>query len=106
MVRPAEVDWKEAPPEVRAIYERALRGEPGCVPMLLSRSPEVMRSFLTFYGTVGLTLSRRIYELVYLRISIVNRCESCVKVHTASAMQAVVTTGEVEHVKRGEYAGF
>ena len=101
-----EVNWKEAPPEVREIYDRVARGQPGCVPMLLSRPPEVMRSFLAFYGTVGRTLSRRVYELVYLRVSIVNRCEPCVKVHTAAARHAGVTPEEIVHVERGEYAAF
>ena len=100
----AEVNWSEAPPEAREIYERMVRGQPGCVPMLLSRPPDVMRSFLAFYGTVGRTLSRRVYELVYLRISIMNQCESCVKVHAASARHAGVTRDEIDQVQRGDYA--
>jgi AhpD family alkylhydroperoxidase len=106
MVKPAERNWEEAPPEVREIYEGLLRGELGCVPMLLSRPPEVMRSFLAFYGTVGRTLSRRAYELVYLRVSIVNRCEPCVKVHTAAARQSGVAPQQLVAIERGEYASF
>lgn len=102
----ADVNWKEAPTEVREVYESLERGQPGCVPMLLSRPPEVMRSFLTFYGTVGRTLSRRVYEFVYLRVSIVNRCEPCVKVHTAAARHASITHEQIAQVERGEYAAF
>jgi len=106
MVRPAEIDWKEAPPEVREIYDRVLRGQPGCVPMLQSRPPEVMRSFLAFYGTVGRTLSRLVYELVYLRISMLNRCRPCVKVHSAAAQHAGVEPRQIVQLERGDYAGF
>ena len=67
---------EQAPPQVREIYAEMLRGSSGAVRRLLTDSPELLRSFLEFYGTVGQSLPRRLYELVYIRIAALNHCHS------------------------------
>ena len=74
MARLPYVEMKDAPPEVREIYESALRGKPGSVQKLLANRPEILKTFLPFYGTVGRALDRRTYEAVYIRVSVLNRC--------------------------------
>jgi len=65
-----------APPQVREIYAEMLRDGCGGMLRLLSQPPQIMRDFLAFYGTVGQSLPRRLYELVYIRIAAVNHCHS------------------------------
>ena len=83
MARLPYVEMQDALPEVREIYETALRGKPGSVQKLLAHRPEVLRTFLAFYGTVGRTLDRRIYEMVYIRVSMINGCHYCLQHHLA-----------------------
>jgi alkylhydroperoxidase family enzyme len=74
MARLPYVEMEKAPPEVRDIYKEMLGGKPGSVHKLLAHRPEVLKSFLAFYGTVGRVLPRRLYEMVYIRVSSVNGC--------------------------------
>ncbi len=36
-------------------------------------SPEV-KGFLAFYSSVGRSLERKLYELIYIRVSMINNC--------------------------------
>ena len=74
MARVPYVELENAPPEVREIYEKMLGGKPGSVQKLLAHRPEMLKAFLVFYGTVGRALPRRLYEMVYIRISALNGC--------------------------------
>jgi alkylhydroperoxidase family enzyme len=74
MARLPYVEPKDASPEVREIYDKVLRGQPGSVQKLLAHRPELLQTFLPFYGTVGRTLDRRVYESVYIRVSMINQC--------------------------------
>lgn len=74
MARVSYVEPDAAPPEVREIYEKTLRGKPDNVHKILAHRPEVMKSFLPFYGSVGRSLERRLYEMVYIRVSMINAC--------------------------------
>ncbi len=74
MARLPYVEEKDASPEVREIYDKLLRGQPGSVQKLLAHRPELLKAFLPFYGTVGRTLDRRVYESVYIRVSVINQC--------------------------------
>ena len=60
--------------EVREIYEKTLRGKPDNVHKILAHRPEMMKNFLPFYGSVGRSLERRVYEMVYIRVSLINAC--------------------------------
>ena len=61
-------------PEVRDIYEKTLRGKPGSVYKLLAHRPEMLKNFMAFYASVGRSLERRLYEMVYIRVSMINQC--------------------------------
>lgn len=74
MPRVLLVTPEEAPPEVKEIYEKTLRGKPGNVQQALAHRPEMLKNFLSFYASVGRSLDRRLYELIYLRVSFVNQC--------------------------------
>lgn len=65
---------ESAPPEVREIYDNTLRGKPGNVQKALAHRPEMLRNFLSFYASVGRSLDRKLYELIYLRVSLINGC--------------------------------
>jgi alkylhydroperoxidase family enzyme len=66
----------EAPPEVQEVYAEMQRGTPGGVLRLLTDTPDLLKNFLAHYGIVGQSLPRRLYEMVYIRISAANQCHS------------------------------
>ena len=74
MARVPYVEPEGASPEVREIYEKSLGGKPGSVFKLLAHRPEMLKHFLAFYGSVGRALERRVYEMVYIRVSMINGC--------------------------------
>ncbi|HUI85015.1 MAG TPA: carboxymuconolactone decarboxylase family protein [Candidatus Binatia bacterium] len=74
MARLSYVEMEQASPEVREIYEKTLGGKPGSVQKHLAHRPEVLKTFLPFYSSVGRSLERRLYELVYIRVSMINGC--------------------------------
>jgi alkylhydroperoxidase family enzyme len=74
MPRIPYVEMQDAPAEVKEIYEKVLRGNPGSAQKLLANRPEILKTFLPFYGTIGRTLDRRTYESVYIRVSMINQC--------------------------------
>lgn len=74
MARISYVEMEGASPEVREIYEKSLGGKPGSVFKLLAHRPEMFKHFLAFYGSVGRALERRVYEMVYIRVSMINGC--------------------------------
>jgi len=74
MARLPYVEMDGAPPEVREIYEKVLKGNVGSVQKLVAHRPELLKNFLAFYGSVGRSLDRRVYETVYIRVSAMNGC--------------------------------
>ena len=74
MARISYVEPAQAPPEVKEIYDTALKGKPGNVQKAIAHRPDILKSFLSFYSSVGRHMERRLYELVYLRVSMVNQC--------------------------------
>jgi alkylhydroperoxidase family enzyme len=74
MPRVSYVELEGASPEVREIYEKTLRGKPGNVHKILAHRPEMLKTFAAFYASVGRSLERRLYELVYIRVSMINQC--------------------------------
>lgn len=51
-----------------------LKGKPGNIQKALAHRPDLLASFLPFYVSVGKSLDRRLYELIYPRVSILNGC--------------------------------
>jgi alkylhydroperoxidase family enzyme len=72
--RVSYVEAEGASPEVREIYEKSLGGKPGSVFKLVAHRPEMLKNFIAFYASVGRSLERRLYEMVYIRASMINGC--------------------------------
>lgn len=74
MARISLVEPQNASPEVKEIYEQTLKGKPGSIQKALAHRPQMLKNFLSFYASVGKSLDRRLYEMVYIRVSMINRC--------------------------------
>ncbi len=75
MARVSYVEPKNAPAEVKEIYDRVLKGKPGNIQKALAHRPEILKTFLPFCGSIGKSLPPRLYEMLYIRVSMVNGCE-------------------------------
>jgi hypothetical protein len=74
MARIQLVQAENASPEVKQIYDQTLRGQVGNVHKAMAQQPEVLKNFISFYGSVGRSLEKRLYEMVYIRVSMLNQC--------------------------------
>ncbi len=74
MARVAYVEPDQAPPEVKEIYEQVLKGKQGNAQKAMAHRPAVLKNFLAFFASVGRALDRRLYSLVYIRVSMINQC--------------------------------
>jgi len=106
MARISLVASEDASPEVREIYETTLRGKPGNVQKALAHRPEMLKNFLSFYASVGRSLDRKLYELIYLRVSFINGCRYCTQHHVASSKRAGLTAEDRGALKAGNYSSF
>jgi uncharacterized peroxidase-related enzyme len=106
MARIQLIEPASAPPEVREIYDTTLRGKPGNVQKALAHRPEMLKAFLPFYGSVGRSLDRKLYELIYLRVSFINGCRYCTQHHLASSKRAGLTSEDWAALKAGNYSRF
>lgn len=106
MSRISLIEPAEASPEVKAIYDGVLKGKPGSIQKALAHRPAMMSKFLEFYGSVGRSLDRKLYEAVYLRISLINGCYYCSQHHIQGAKRAGLSAAEMSALKNGEYSGF
>jgi uncharacterized peroxidase-related enzyme len=106
MARISLIAPEAASPEVREIYETTLRGKPGNIQKALAHRPEMLKNFLNLYGSVGKSLDRKLYELIYLRISLINGCRYCTQHHVASSKRAGLTAEDWTALKAGDYSRF
>ena len=74
MPRISYVEPQNASTEVQQIYEHRLGGKPGNIFKIMAHQPKALTALLAFNATAGRTLDRRLYELVYIRISMLNQC--------------------------------
>jgi uncharacterized peroxidase-related enzyme len=106
MARVSLVEVENATPEVKEIYEKTLRGKPGNVQKALAHRPDMLKNFLAFYASVGRSLDRKLYEMIYLRVSFINGCHYCQQHHVASSKRAGLTAEDWRALKDSNYAGF
>jgi uncharacterized peroxidase-related enzyme len=106
MARISLVTPESASPEVREIYEVTLRGKPGNVQKALAHRPEMLKNFLSFYASVGRSLDRKLYELIYLRVSLINGCHYCTQHHVSSSKRVGLTSEDWEALKAGNYSRY
>jgi uncharacterized peroxidase-related enzyme len=105
MARVSYIELEAGSPEVREIYETTLRGKPGSVQKILAHRPAMLKAFLAFYASVGRSLERRLYELVYIRVSMINGCRYCLQHHLAGSKRVGVTPEEWARLNAGDYSG-
>jgi uncharacterized peroxidase-related enzyme len=104
MARISLIETENAAPEVREIYETTLRGKPGNAQKALAHRPDMLKNFLAFYTSVGRSLDRKLYEMIYLRVSFINGCHYCQQHHVASSKRVGLTAEDWKALKDGNYA--
>jgi uncharacterized peroxidase-related enzyme len=97
---------EQASPEVKEIYEQKLKGKPNNVQKVLAHRPDMLKNFIPFYASVGRSLERKLYELIYLRVSIMNECHYCLQHHLSSSKRAGVTPEEWTALREGNFSKF
>jgi uncharacterized peroxidase-related enzyme len=106
MARIALVEPEQASPEVKEIYEQKLRGKPGNAQKAVAHRPEMLKNFLGFYASVGRSLERKLYELIYIRVSMINSCGYCLQHHLAASKRVGITPEDWAGLKAGDYSRF
>ena len=106
MARVALVDPQNAPAEVQELYEHRLAGRPGNVHKAMAHQPRALTAFLAFYASVGRSLDRRLYELVYTRASYLNGCQYCLQHHLQSSKKVGLTDADWQGIKDPANAPF
>lgn len=106
MARISLVQPDQAVLEVKEIYDQKLKGKPGNAQKALAHRPEMLKNFLAFYASVGRSLDRKLYELIYIRVSMINGCRYCLQHHLASSKRAAVTPEDWNALKQGNYSRF
>jgi uncharacterized peroxidase-related enzyme len=106
MARIHLVSTEEASPEVLEIYEKALRGKPGNAQKALAHRPEMLKNFLSFYATVGRSLDRKLYELIYIRVSLINGCHYCTQHHVSASKRVGLNGDDWTALKAGDYSRY
>ena len=104
ITRIALIEPENASPEIEEIYEKVLRGKPGNVQKALALRPEMLKNFLSFYASVGRSLDRKLYELIYIRVSLINGCWYCTQHHLASSKRVGLTSDDWAALKAGNYS--
>ena len=104
MARISLIAPESASPEVREIYDTTLRGKPGNVQKALAHRPEMLKTFLSFYASVARSLDRKLFELIYLRISFINGCRYCTQHHVASSKRVGLTSEDWMALQPGTYS--
>jgi uncharacterized peroxidase-related enzyme len=106
MARVATIEVEQASPEVKEVYEQKLKGKPGSAHKLLAHRPELLKNFLSFYSSVGRTLDRKLFEMVYIRVSMINGCRYCLQHHLAASKRVGVSPEDWSALKAGNYSRF
>src|SRR5438309_8907554 len=106
MARIALIEPEHANPEVKQIYDGTLRGKPGNAQKALAHRPEMLKNFLSFYASVGRSLERKLYELIYIRVSLINGCHYCTQHHLASSRRVGLTAEDWSALKAGKHTRY
>jgi uncharacterized peroxidase-related enzyme len=106
MARISLIAPESATGEVKEIYEKTLRGKPGNAQKAIAHRPEMLKNFLGFYASVGRSLDRKLYELIYLRVSLINQCHYCIQHHVASSKRVGLTAEDWSALNAGDYSRY
>ena len=105
MARISLIEPAAASPEVKEIYDGKLKGKPGNIQKALAHRPAMLGNYLGFYASVGRSLDRKLYEAVYLRVSLINGCHYCTQHHIQGTKRAGMTPEQRKALKEGNYSG-
>ncbi len=105
MARIALIEPDQAPPEVKEIYEQKFKGKPGNAQKAIAHRPDMLKNFLGFYASVGRSLDRKLYELIYIRVSMINQCHYCLQHHLASSKRTGVTPEDWKALAGRDFSG-
>lgn len=94
MPRVKPIEPQNATDEVKEIFETTFKGRPGSFHKLLAHRPAILKNFVPFFVSVGRGIDRRLYELLYIRVSMINECEYCLQHHLASSKRAGLTASD------------
>jgi len=100
------IEPAQASAEVKEVYEGKLKGKPGNIQKALAHRPAMLGKFLEFYASVGRSLDRKVYEAVYLRVSLINGCHYCTQHHIQGAKRVGFTLEQMKALRNGDYSGF
>jgi len=106
MARISYVDPQTASPDVKQLYEHRLRGKPGSVHKAMAHNPHALTPFLSFYAATGASLDRKLWELVYLRVSFINGCNYCSQHHIISSKKIGLGPDDWKALKSGDLSRF
>jgi uncharacterized peroxidase-related enzyme len=106
MARISLIEPAQASPEVKEIYDAKFKGKPGNIQKALAHRPAMLGNFLGFYVSVGRSLDRKLYEAVYLRVSLINGCHYCSQHHIQGAKRVGITPEQMKALQEGNYSGF
>ena len=106
MSRISLIEPAQASVEVKEVYDGKLKGKPGNIQKALAHRPAMLSNFLGFYASVGRSLDRKLYEAVYLRVSLINGCHYCTQHHIQGAKRGGLTLEQMKSLKEENYWGF
>jgi uncharacterized peroxidase-related enzyme len=106
MSRISLVEPQNAPLEINEIYQNVLHGNPGSIQKALAHRPQILKTFLPFYASVGKSLDRKLYELIYLRVSFINECYYCIQHHVSSSKKSGLGDDDWKALKSGDVRRF
>ena len=106
MARISYVEPQFASPEVQQVYEHRLRGKPGSFHKALAHNPHALTPFLSLYAAMGASLDRKLWEMIYLRVSFINGCNYCSQHHIASSKKVGLGPADWKAMKEGRISGY
>lgn len=106
MARISLIRPEAATSEVKEIYDTTLRGKPGNAQQALAHRPQMLKNFLSFYASVGRSLDKKLHEMIYLRVSLINGCQYCTQHHVASSKRVGLMPDDWAALKTGDYSRY
>lgn len=75
MARVVYIEPQNAPPEVEDIYQKVFKGKPGNLQKAMAHQSKLLQTFAPFYASIGRSLGHRLYEMIYIRVALINGCQ-------------------------------
>lgn len=103
MARINAVNNQEATPATRELFD-AIKAKFGMVPNMMrtmAASPNVLKAYLDFSGTLGQTLDAGEREQIALAVAEVNGCDYCASAHSVIGKMAGLTPEAITDARRG-----